>query len=344
MKIKFNILLCIALVLSASLMVACGGGSREELDVGKTVVRISHGQPDGHPDDIAVKAFAEYINEELGEKFKVQVYGNGLLGDSKNALELCQTGAIDYVVSSTSNLESYSKQYGIFSVPYLFNSRDGYFDFMNGKVVKNMYDSTNSSGFKVVTWFDAGTRSFYSNKPIEKPADMKGMKIRVQPSPLNVAMIQALGAGAVPMAYGEVYTALQQGTIDGAENSEMALTSVKHGEVAKYFSYDMHQMQPDMLVANIKFIDNLTTEEKKIFDEATELAHNIELEAWASQITDAKDIAQNQMGVTFVEADVAAFQEACQSVQLDYLKANPEVQIYFDAIAESNKSNSSKDK
>lgn len=336
MKKYLTVFLCIVLIFSIMFLAGCSSNSELKLD--KKIVRISHGQPEGHPDDIAAKAFAEYINERLGDKFLVQVYGNGLLGDSKNALELTQTGAIDFVIASTSNLEAYSKQYGLFSVPYLFSSQEAYFEFMNGDVVKNMYASTEASGFKSITWFDAGVRSFYANKPIQTPADMKGMKIRVQPSPLNVAMIRALDAGAVPMAYGEVYTALQQGTIDGAENSEMALTSVKHGEVAKYFSYDMHQMQPDMFVANISFLESLTPEEREIFDEATQLAHEIELESWAQQIGEAKAIAEQEMGVTFVEADVAAFQKATESVRQDYVRENPEVQIYFDEIQRINDS------
>lgn len=335
MNRKFTTILALCALLILPILVS-GCSSEGNLDMNKKIVRISHGQPDGHPDDIAMKEFAKYINENLGDSFEVQVYGNGLLGDSKNALELTQTGAIDYVVCSTSNLEAYSKQYGMFSVPYLFSSKEAYHKFMDGETVKNMYQSTDATGFRAVAWFDAGVRSFYSNKPIEKPEDMRGMKIRVQPSPLNVAMIQALGAGAVPMGFGEVYTALQQGTIDGAENNELALTTVKHGEVAKYYSYDMHQMQPDMLVANIKFLESLTEEQRRVFDEATELAHDVEMEAWAKQTEEAKNIAENEMGVTFVEADVAAFQKACESIQRNYLKNNPDVQIYFDEIKKYN--------
>lgn len=330
---KHVMLLCVVLILLATLLTGC---SSADAEASKKIVRISHGQPDGHPDDIAVKAFADYVNERLGDKFDVQVYANGLLGDSKNALELTQTGAIEYLVCSTSNLEAYSKDYGIFSVPYLFSNKDAYFDFMYSDVADILLDSTVESGFRAVTWFDAGTRSFYANDPIEKPEDMEGMKIRVQPSPLNVAMIQTLGAGAVPMGFGEVYTALAQGTIDAAENNEMALTSVKHGEVAKYYSYDMHQMQPDMFVVNLKFYESLSDEERQIFEEATQVAHEIELVEWVKQTNEAKEIATNDMGVTFVDADVAAFQELCAPIQQDYLDDNPDVKVYFDEITKLN--------
>jgi len=339
MNKKTTIVLFMVLVVSILVLSGCSNNSIVGVD--KKVVRVSHGHPDSHPIDVAANNFADYINERLGDKFLVQVYGNGLLGDTKNALELTQTGAIDYVIASTSNLEAYNKQYGMFSVPYLFNGKEAFVEFMGNDIIQQMYQSTEPSGFVATTWFDGGIRSFYSNKPIQTPADMKGMKIRVQPSPLNVAMIRALDAGAVPMAYGEVYTALQQGTIDGAENNEMALTTVKHGEVAKYYSYDMHQIQPDIFVVNTKFLESLTPEERQVFDEATELAHKIELEEWEEQVREAKEIAETQMGVTFVEADIAAFQEATKSVLEDFLKANPEVQIYYDEIKKINESFSS---
>lgn len=329
-----------AFVLSVLLLlVFCGFlVSRISADSGaKTMVRVSHGQPEGHPDHIAMKAFAAHIHEKLGDKFEVIVYGNALLGDSKNALELCKTGAINYVVCSTSNLEAYSKLYGMFSVPYLFSNKQAYFAFMNGEAADKLYRSTNDVGFTAVAWFDAGVRSFYSNVPIRKPEDMKGMKIRVQPSPLNVAMIQALGAGAVPMGFGEVYTALQQGTIDGAENNELALTTVKHGEVAKYYSYDMHQMQPDMLVANEMFLKGLTDEEKTIFAEAAKIAHDIEIDAWAEQVGETIKTAKEKMGVNFIDADVVAFQNLCSPIRDEYLKKNPAVKPYFDEIDACNR-------
>ena len=109
----------------------------------------------------------------------------------------------------------------------------------------------------MVTWYNAGTRNFYAKTPINTPDDLKGKKIRVQQSPASVAMANAFGAAAAPMGFGEVYTAIQQGVIDGAENNELALTNNKHGEVAKYYTYNKHQMVPDMLVANLKFLKQL---------------------------------------------------------------------------------------
>ena len=113
---------------------------------------------------------------------------------------------------------------------------------------------------------DAGTRNFYTvNRPIESPADLKGLKIRVQQSPTNIEMMRLLGGSATPMGFGDVYTALQSNIIDGAENNEMALTDNGHGDVCKYYSYDMHQMVPDILIGNNAFIEGLSPEERAIF-------------------------------------------------------------------------------
>ena len=171
--------------------------------------------------------------------------------------------------------------------------------------------------FRVMTWYNAGTRNFYATTPIETPDDLKGLKIRVQQSPASVKMANAFGAAASPMSFGEVYTAIQQSVIDGAENNELALTNNKHGEVAKYYSYNKHQMVPDMLIGNLKFLEGLSDEEREIFEEAARLSTEVELEEWDGQVEEAKKIAQEDMGVEFIDVDVELFKDKVVSVQED---------------------------
>ena len=152
----------------------------------------------------------------------------------------------------------------------------------------------------MLTWYNAGTRSF-TQKPIQTPEDLKGLKIRVQQSPASVNMVKAFGAAASPMSFGEVYTAIQQGVIDGAENNELALTNNKHGEVAKYYSYNKHQMVPDMLIGNLKFLNGLSDEERDVFEQAALLSTEVEMTEWDKQVDEAKDIAENEMGVEFID-------------------------------------------
>ena len=224
---------------------------------GKRIIRVSHAQSETHPEHLGLLAFKEYVEEKLGDKYEVQIFPNELLGSAQKAIELTQTGAIDFVVAGTANLETFADVYEIFSMPYLFDSEEVYKSVMQDtEYMENVYASTDEAGFRVVTWYNAGTRNFYGKSPIRTPEDLKGKKIRVQQSPASVEMVKAFGAAAAPMGFGEVYTAIQQGVIDGAENNELALTNNKHGEVAKYYSYNKHQMVPDMLVANLKFLNS----------------------------------------------------------------------------------------
>lgn len=303
----------------------------------KRIIRISHAQSETHPEHLGLLKFKEYIEENLGDKYEVQIYPNELLGGAQKAIELTQTGAIDFVVAGTANLENFADVYEVFSMPYLFTSEEAYHEVMNDTdYMKNVYESTDAAGFRVLTWYNAGTRSFYAKKPIYTPDDLKGLKMRVQQSPASVNMANAFGAAASPMSFGEVYTAIQQGVIDGAENNELALTNNKHGEVAKYYSYNKHQMVPDMLIGNLKFLEGLSDEEYEIFEEAALISTEEEMKYWDEQVEAAKEIAQNEMGVEFIDVDVQAFKDKVADVQQEMLDANPDIQELYDHIQEVN--------
>ena len=291
-----------AVILSLAVMsMSLTGCSALSVNGGKRIIRISHSQSETHPDHLGLLAFEEYIEERLGDKYDVQIFPNELLGASVKAIELVQTGAIDYAIASTGNLETFDDIYQIFSIPYLFDSTDVYHSVMeDDELMESIYKSTTASGFETVTWLDAGTRNFYATSPIRTPEDLKGKKIRVQQSPTNVKMMAAFGAAAAPMSFGEVYTAIQQGVIDGGENNELALTNNKHGEVAKYYTYNQHQMVPDMLIANAKFLNDLPEDERQIFDEAAKVCTEVEREQWDDQVAAAKKLAEEEMGVEFI--------------------------------------------
>lgn len=222
-------------------------------------------------------------------------------------------------------------------MPYLFTSEEAYFAAMNDTdYMDKVYASTEETGLQVVTWYNVGTRNFYAKTEIDTPDDLKGLKIRVQQSPASVKMAQAFGAAASPMSFGEVYTAIQQGVIDGAENNELALTDNKHGEVAKYFTYSRHQMIPDVMIANYKFLNGLSDEEREIFEEAARRSTEVELEEWEEKVQAAKKTAQEDMGVTFIEPDISLFKEKVKDVQQEMLDANPNIQDLYDHIQKYN--------
>lgn len=303
----------------------------------KRIVRIAHSQSETHPEHLGLLKFKEYVEEKLGDKYEVQIYPNELLGGQTKVIELSQTGAIDFVLVGTPNLENFADVYEVFSMPYLFTSEEAYHSVMNDvDYMQQVYRSTDEAGFQVLTWYNAGTRSFYSKKPIHTPDDLKGLKMRVQQSPASVNMCNAFGAAASPMSFGEVYTAIQQGVIDGAENNELALTNNKHGEVAKYYAYNKHQMVPDVLVGNLKFLESLSDEEFEIFQEAALLSTEEELVEWEKQIEEAKETAANDMGVEFIDVDVQLFKDKVAGVQEDMLAENESIRELYDHIQEVN--------
>lgn len=319
-------------VVTAVMATGCGSVTQ-----GKRIIRISHAQSETHPEHLGLLAFKEYVEERLGDKYEVQIFPNEILGSAQKAIELTQTGAIDFVVAGTANLETFAGVYEIFSMPYLFDSEDVYKKVMEDTdYMEKVYASTDEAGFRVVTWYNAGTRNFYAKTPIRTPDDLKGKKIRVQQSPASVAMVNAFGAAAAPMGFGEVYTAIQQGVIDGAENNELALTNNKHGEVAKYYCYNKHQMVPDMLVANIKFLDGLSPAEYQIFKEAAAVSTEVELKEWDKSIEEAKQIAQNDMGVEFIDVDVDSFKAKVLPLHQQMLDNNPKIADLYRHIQEIN--------
>lgn len=329
---KVGLLLGVTII---GLLVLTGCQSTEQ----KRIVRIGHNQSTNHPTHIALAAFQDYVNEHLGDKYVVEVYPNELLGSQTDMVQLTQTGAIDFCVASNAILETFSKNYEIFNLPYLFASTDAYHNAMDdAKVTESIFNATEKAGFLAVTWLDAGTRNFYTvKKPIESPADLKGLKIRVQQSPTNIEMMKLLGGSATPMGFGEVYTALQSNIIDGAENNELALTDNGHGDVCKYYSYDMHQMVPDILIGNLAFIEGLTDEERAIFEEGYKLVNEIQREEWVKAVEAAKEKAANEQNVQFIYPDQEPFKEACLPLHESVLKKNTEIQPIYDRIQEYNK-------
>lgn len=324
--------------LAAGLILGCAmlmGGCGVNGD--KRIVRIAHSQSETHPEHLGLLKFKEYVEENLGDKFEVQIYPNELLGGQTKVIELAQTGAIDFVLVGTPNLENFADVYEVFSMPYLFTSEEAYHSVMNDvDYMQQVYRSTDEAGFQVLTWYNAGTRSFYSKKPVHTPEDLKGLKMRVQQSPASVNMCNAFGAAASPMSFGEVYTAIQQGVIDGAENNELALTNNKHGEVAKYYAYNKHQMVPDVLVGNLKFLDGLSEEEFEVFQEAALISTEEELIEWEKQIEEAKETAANDMGVEFIDVDVQLFKDKVADVQADMLAENESIRELYDHIQQVN--------
>ncbi len=327
-----HILLLTLLALTTFLLTGCSQNQH------RRIVRIGHNQSVNHPTHIALTAFQDYINHNLGDRYIVEVYPSELLGSQTDMVQLTQTGAIDYCIASNAILETFSKNYEIFNLPYLFASADSYHHAMDDpQITDPIFTATQKAGFTAVTWLDAGTRNFYTvKKPIESPSDLKGLKIRVQQSPTNIEMMRLLGGSATPMGFGDVYTALQSNIIDGAENNEMALTDNGHGDVCTYYSYDMHQMVPDILIGNNAFIQGLPEEDRVVFEEGYRLINQIQRKEWIKAVDTAREKAASQQKVRFLYPDQAPFVKACAPLHHTVLENNPNIRPIYDAIQQYN--------
>lgn len=289
---------------------------------------------------MGMEAFKEYIEENLGDKYEVQLFPSELLDTQTNMVQLTQTGAVVMTVASNSIVETFNEQFQIFNLPYLFESPEVYHAVMNDpEIVGPIFEGTKDSGFVVVAWLDAGTRNFYLVKhAVENLQDLKGMKIRVQQSPTNVRMMSLLGGSATPMGFGEVYTAMQSGVIDGAENNELALTENGHGDVAKYYSYTLHQMIPDEVIVNYNFLENLNAEERTVFDEGFQILQDTQQIAWEEKVEEAIVYAKDHMGVQFNYPDIEPFREAVMPLHEEVLENTPSLKKIYELIEAKNES------
>ncbi|WP_180125720.1 TRAP transporter substrate-binding protein [Rhodoferax sp. BLA1] len=294
-------------------------------------LRLAHGLNDKHPVHLAMVRFAELAKQKSNGELEVKVFPNGTLGQERETLEQVQNGILEMTKASASPLETFAPEYKVFNLPFVFRNKDHFFKVLDGKVGETILNASKSRGFIGLTFYDSGARSFYAKKVINTPDDLKGMKIRVQQSPTTIKMIQALGASPTPMAWGEVYSALQAGVVDGAENNVTALTTGRHGEVSKFFSQTEHQMVPDVLVISTAKWDSL---KKPLQDALSSAAHEsfvYQRGLWAeAEKTEA--VAAEKMGVKFSTPAKQPFVDKVKSM-IEEERKNARVAGLLDQIA-----------
>lgn len=322
-KLLTIIIVC---ALSLGTLSACSSKAAGEDET--ITMRLAHNQSETHPVHKSLTEFARLVEEKTDGSVKIQLYPNGQLGAEREVIELTQTGAVDFAKVSASALESFSEVYSLFSLPYLFDSKEHYYSVMNSKVAQEIYQSTEEIGFIGLSFYDGGSRNFYTkNKPIKHPDDLKGLKIRVQPSATSIKMIELMGGAPTPMSFGEVYTALQQGVIDGSENNETALTDNNHGEVAKQYSYSEHAMVPDMLIMNNSKWQKLNEDQKLAISEAAKESTEFHKEVWEKAIAKSIEDAKKK-NVTFSTPDKEPFRKAVQPLHEEFAKKESTAEYY----------------
>ena len=287
-------------------------------------LKLSHNQSKEIPVHKAMEAFADKVKEYTNGEVKIRIYPNAQLGTQRESVELVQSGGLALAKSNAAELEAFEPLYGVFNLPYIFKNEQHYYDVLTSDIGDEVLNASKDKGFIGVTYYDAGSRSFYAGKAIKTPDDLKGMKIRVQ-----------LGANPTPIAFGELYTALQQGVVDGAENNESALVDNRHGEVSKFYSYDRHTMIPDVLVMSTKDWDKLTPEQQQAIKKAGRESMMLQKQLWAENTEKVIKEAKEKLGVTFVEdVDTAAFAAKVLPMHEEATKASPQAADLIKRIKE----------
>ena len=225
--------------------------------------------PEDYPTVMAVKYMSDIIKQKTGGKDSIKVYTMSQLGSEKDTIEQTKIGALDFVRINVAPMNNICPETMVPTMPFLFKSKEHMRKVLDGPIGDEILKACETQGFIGLAFYDSGSRSLYTvKKPVKSLADVKGMKIRVQQSDLWVALLQAMGANATPMPYGEVYTALKTGVVDGAENNWPSYDTSRHFEVAKYYAITDHSMAPEMLLMSKKVWDTLTPQEQTIIRDA----------------------------------------------------------------------------
>ncbi|AOB33336.1 C4-dicarboxylate ABC transporter [Bordetella sp. H567] len=295
-----------ALALAALLAVAPAARAAE--------FRSADIHPDDYPTVLAVRHMADLVKERSGGKMTIRVFSGAKLGSEDDSIEQVKLGALTMARVSSAAMHNICPNTRVPSLPFLFSSVDHLHTVLDGDIGKQLLTACEGAGFVGLAWYDSGSRSMYTrNKPIKTLADAKGLKIRVQQSDLSVAMVEAMGANATPMAMGEVYTSLKTGLVDAAENNFPSYESAHHYEVAKYYSLTEHSMTPEILIFSKRQWDKLSPEDQKILREAAAESVPYMRKLWAEREAKSRSIVE-KAGAQIIEVDKASFQAAMKPV------------------------------
>lgn len=295
--------------LFAVLFMAIEGGSCS-LSSNTKVLRLAHNLNQDHPVHLAMEHMADRVVELSDGKMSIEIYSGGQLGSEREVIELLQIGAIAMTKVSTISMEGFADDMRVFSVPYIFEDNDHYWRVLNGDVGQELLDSLSPVLLKGLGYYDAGSRSFYmTDGPIKTPADLAGKKVRVLPSRASIDMVKALGGSATPISWGELYTALQQGVVDGAENNPPSYYLSKHYEISKYYTLDEHTSVPDLIIISTKVWQGLSVQEQKWLMQAMQESTVYERKLWAQASQEALDKVR-AAGVEVIYPDKKPFQDA----------------------------------
>lgn len=297
--------------------------------------QLAENQPPEYPTTIGDREFAKLVKERTDGRIAIDVYDSAQLFDEKSSIEALQMGGLAFARVNAQPLSEFTRILGVLSLPYVFRDEDHLWKVLNGSVGEELFAEMESNGIIGLTYYDSGSRHFYNNKrEIKTPADMKNLKIRVQQSKLMMGLVGALGASATPMAYGEVFTGLQSGVIDGAENNWPSYFSTSHYEVAPFYTLDYHTRTPEILCMSKAVWSKLSVEDRKIIKEAAIESQAKQREEWKAYEAKAIKAIRDSGKVTITEVtDFTPWKEAVKPVY-DETDLGPKKNAFLKKIAD----------
>ncbi|CAG2531365.1 TRAP transporter substrate-binding protein [Maribacter dokdonensis] len=281
-------------------------------------LRLGHGLDVSHSVHKAMVKMGEDLLERSGGKLKLEIYPSQQLGTERECLELLQIGSLDMTKVSVGVLENFAPKMKVLGLPFLFRDRQHSFSVLDGPIGEQLLNEGEQYWLKGLGYYDAGSRSFYTmNKPIEKPEDLVGEKIRVMESATAVNMVKALGGSPTPISWGELYTSLQQGVVDGAENNPPSFYLSRHYEVCKYYSLDEHTVLPDVLLIGTYVWNKLNEQEQKWLSASVKESVKYQRVLWAEAEEEALREVQ-KAGVEIIRPDKSLFAEKVKDIYEGY--------------------------
>ena len=282
------------------------------------IIRLGHGLSTTHSVHQAMEYMDSILRVESNGKMKIQIYPSEQLGTERQCLELLQIGSLDMTKVSTGSLENFSPNIKVFGLPFLFRDREHSYSVLDGPIGKDLLLGTEKYWLKGLAYYDAGARSFYSKeKKINSPKDLEGLKIRVMESKTAFDMVKALGGSPTPISFGELYTSLQQGVVDGAENNPPSFYLSRHYEVCKFYTLDEHTVLPDVLLMSTHMWDSFSDQEKKWLDQAVKESVTEQRKLWIESEKKSLD-AVKKAGVEIIIPDKTLFSEKSKEILESY--------------------------
>jgi len=278
------------------------------------VLYLAHNLPQTHPVHKGILIFQQALAKKSGEKLTIKIFPDGQLGSEREVLELLQIGSVAITKVSAATIANFVPDYNVLGIPYLFRNEAHRFKVLEGKIGKSLLDKGSEYWLRGLCFYDAGSRNFYTkNKAIRTPDDLKGLKIRVMNNQMAINMVNALGGSATPMAFGELYTAIQQGVVDGAENNLPSFVSSNHFEVSKYYTLDEHSSVPDVLLIGTKQWEKLTAQEKEWLQQAADESAQAQKKYWAASVESSMQKLK-EAGVEVIIPEKSLFVEKSKSI------------------------------